>query len=108
MRAGVPAADLPPKPAIRADLLWVWRTWNRLSADRPWIAGGMGPPVPGRIPWALVRRWAKTHRLSWNEFLFLDRGLGAMDEFYLEHWRISQNQGAGEDIADKLVRFDRS
>lgn len=67
-------------------LQWIWRAWHRLTLDRPWWPGGMGPAVPGRIPWGLVQDWATGHALTFDATLFLDRCLIAMDTVFLEYW----------------------
>jgi hypothetical protein len=67
-------------------LEWVWRAWTRLNADRPYYGGGMGPMVPGRIPWRTVDEWARRHGL---DMAFLDRCLFEMDSELLA-WHAAQ------------------
>lgn len=66
-------------------LAWIWRAWHRLHLDRPWWGGGMGPVVPGRIPWATVRDWAAFHDLSGDDMLLLDTCIRALDGEFLAH-----------------------
>jgi hypothetical protein len=66
--------------------LWLWRAWHRLHPDRPQYGGGMGPSVPGDIPWIVARKWARHHRMSRGEFNMLDRVFQAMDREYREWW----------------------
>lgn len=79
-------SDLPPAPFIEPYLLWIWRAWHRLSHDRPLHGGGMGPAVPGPIPWRVVRAWAEVYDLTRDRFLMLDRMIQAMDAEYLSWW----------------------
>ena len=72
---------------------WVWRAWHRLDGERPWRAGGMGPPLPGRIPWTAVARWAEVHRLSEDDAEMLDGLLGEMDAEFLA-WHREQRATA--------------
>jgi hypothetical protein len=78
--------DLPPAPFIEPAFHWIWRAWHRLHPDRPYYGGGMGPMVPGAIPWGLVRTWAEHHHLTRGEYLMLDRVVQAMDSEYLTWW----------------------
>lgn len=50
----------------------------------------MGAPVPGRIPWSIVRLWCKHHRLQKGEMDMLDACFAAMDSAYLEWWQAKQ------------------
>lgn len=74
--------DLPPKAEIDPEYHWIWRCWRRLGADRPQYGGGLGPSVPGDIPWSLVRLWAEHHEMSRAQFNFLDHCIQAMDRTY--------------------------
>lgn len=67
--------------------MWVWRAWNRLTADRPWIGGGMGSPSPGNIPWSIVTAWAGVHDYDEDETDMLDLLIQEMDAEYLSWWR---------------------
>lgn len=106
IRLGYVERDLPPAPHVPMWLAWVWRAWHRLAADRQWVAGGMGPPVPGRIPWSVVQMWVVAHGMNRDEATFLDRCLGKMDEVFLEHWRHGQTNAGAQTTADKLARWD--
>lgn len=64
---------------------WIWRAWHRLNLDRPWVAGGLGPARPLRIPWAAVRQWADYNGLDAEDASFLDHCIVGMDEEYLNH-----------------------
>ncbi len=83
-------ATLEPKAA--AEFEWIWRAWHRLSDDRPRFGGGMGPPVPGRIPWLTVWRWAEHNGLQKGELNMLDVCFAALDSIYLDWWSQSQPQ----------------
>jgi hypothetical protein len=72
---------LPAAPEINNWLEWVWRAWHRLSLDRPLYGGGMGPPIPGRIPWQSVAAWAAHHG---QDAWVLDKAVVAMDTVFLE------------------------
>lgn len=63
-------------------LMAPWRAWHRLTDDRPWLGGGMAAPIPGRIPWTAVARWAEVHGLDLE---FLDHCIAAMDGEFLDH-----------------------
>lgn len=75
----VPAAELPPGADIMPQYGWIWRCWHRLSPDRPWHGGGIGPAQPGNIPWMTLRAWGQVHDLSEGEFILLDHCVRAMD-----------------------------
>jgi len=45
----------------------------------------MGPMVPGRIPWTMVRDWAAFHDLSGDDMLLLDTCIRVMDGEFLAH-----------------------
>jgi hypothetical protein len=49
--------------------------------------GGMGAPVPGRIPWACIDRWALRHGIEGTDFDLLLRLMGEMDAIFLDHIR---------------------
>jgi hypothetical protein len=85
-RPDMSEADMPPAPFIEPQFLWIWRAWHRLHPDRPQHGGGMGPAVPGDIPWMVVREWARFHHLSRPEFEMLDRVMQAMDGEYRDWW----------------------
>jgi hypothetical protein len=85
-RPDMSEADMPPAPFIEPEFLWIWRAWHRLHPDRPQHGGGLGPSVPGDIPWTVVRQWAEFYHLSRGEFHMLDRVLQAMDAEYREWW----------------------
>jgi hypothetical protein len=88
--------------------MWVWRAFMRLSADRPWLGGGMDAPVPGRIPWAVVRAWADAHGMTNEEAEHLDRYLVPMDEVYAKHVKDTRSTtGAANVPEDKAARWDR-
>jgi hypothetical protein len=82
------AAD---EPVVDSTLDWIWRAWHRLSDDRPYHGGGMGPAVPGRIPWTVVLAWSRHHRLSRGEMTMLDIGFAAMDATYIDWWVKAQD-----------------
>ena len=73
-------------PEISNWLEWVWRAWHRLSLDRPYYGGGMGPSIPGRISWQSVAAWAKHHG---QDAGFLDKAVVAMDTVYLD-WSVER------------------
>jgi hypothetical protein len=86
----VPERDLPPAADVHPQYLWIWRCWQRLSPDRPWIGGGMGPAQPGNIPWMTLRAWAEAYDLSEGEFALLDQCVRAMDGVF-RTWIGKQN-----------------
>lgn len=49
--------ELPEAPEIPEIWLPAWQAWERLNEDRPYRGGGMGAPVPGRIPWRDINDW---------------------------------------------------
>ena len=78
----MPEEDLPPAPNVNPRYRWIWRAWHRLSLDRPYYGGGMGPPVPGNIPWWQLKLWAQHHGLTRSQFTMLDICVRKMDEVY--------------------------
>lgn len=86
--------DLPPDPYIEPQNVWIWRTWHRLHPDRPQFGGGMGPTVPGAIPWLTLRLWADSHHLTSGEFTMLDRCVQGMDAEYFDWWSERQKNEA--------------
>lgn len=42
----------------------------------------MGAPVPGNIPWWMIRVWAQHYDLSQSQFAMLDLCIRTMDETY--------------------------
>jgi hypothetical protein len=96
MRPEMSMDDMPPAPFIEPEFGWIWRAWHRLHPDRPQWAGGMGPTVPGAIPWTVVRLWADYHRLSRGEFDMLDRVIQAMDAEYMAWWSERQQNDAAQ------------
>jgi hypothetical protein len=88
MAAGFTGDDLPPAVHIPAELSWVWRAWHRLHQDRPWLGGGFGPPVPGRIPWVTIVSWGRFNRYGTQDIKFLDRCFTKMDETFMRHWNL--------------------
>jgi hypothetical protein len=79
-------------PPVDPTLEWIWRAWHRLSDDRPRFGGGMGPPVPGRIPWLTVRLWCRHHDLTKGEMDMLDVCFAAMDAVYIDWWSAAQKE----------------
>lgn len=53
----------------------------------------MGPSVPGRIPWTVVRLWAEYHNLRRGEMDLLDAAFGVMDAAYIDWWVAQQPKG---------------
>lgn len=78
--------EVPSPPQVPEVWLPVWRAWRRLSADRPMHGGGLGPPVPGRIPWRDIDRWCARHGGDVAEYSEI---FDSMDEVYVR-WRIDQ------------------
>lgn len=65
---------------------WIWRAWHRLSPERHWQGGGMGPDMPGDIPWTAVMRWADRHGLDGAAADMLDHCIGEMDRVFVKWW----------------------
>jgi len=80
-------ASAAPRIEVPAHLNWVWRAWNRLSLDRPFAGGGLGPAVPLRIPWRDVVLWCDTHGYSTEDLWFLEKCFHKLDGIYLEWWK---------------------
>jgi hypothetical protein len=85
-------AESKHQPPIDPEFDWIWKAWHRLSDDRPRWGGGMGPSVPGRIPWMTMRLWAEHYRLSAAEMTLLDTGFMALDTAYIEIWIDAQKK----------------
>lgn len=83
------------EPVLDPTLLWIWRAWHRLTDDRPYHGGGMGPAVPGRIPWSLVHLWAQHHQLERGAMAMLDACFAELDTVYLTWW-VAQQPKADE------------
>lgn len=84
-------------PGLPDYALWIWRAWDRLSDERPWRSGGMGPPTPGRIPWTAVRQWAAHHGYDADRMTVLEAGIAVMDAVYMQHWGEVVRRTAGGD-----------
>lgn len=77
--------DQVTEPDLRADLVWVWQAWHRLSDDRPWRSGGMGPSSPLPIPFRDVIQWVEFYDLTGEDVLYLDRMIRSMDAVFLKY-----------------------
>ncbi len=77
---GQPVAE---EEAFPAGLMWIWRMWHRLSHDRPWRGGGMGPSFPLSIPWRDVREWCDFHAIPPEWLPEADACIQAMDAEYI-------------------------
>ena len=71
-----------PAPDFDEWLLPAWRCWWRLHLERPWFGGGLGPMLPGRIPWRDVLAWCEFHDMSGDDCLFTDELVRRMDTAY--------------------------
>jgi hypothetical protein len=81
MAAKMQAAEAAvPEPAWE----WVWRAWHRLNADRPWLGGGMGPMLPGRIAWRDLLSWCDQNG---GDLDFLDACCFALDTEFIDWHR---------------------
>jgi hypothetical protein len=89
--AGLVAALEAEVPAHDPNLDWIWKAWQRLRYDRPMYGGGMGPAMPGRIPWTVVRAWAAFHRLHKGEIELMDTCFGALDAVWIA-WYLAQHK----------------
>ncbi len=99
--------DLPKAPALAPELIWIWRCWQRLNIDRPWLGGGLGPSVPARITWKMTLDWANHLGYNAEELRFLDMCIMKLDETYLEYFRLKNTKASSSNSAeDKLARFD--
>lgn len=47
--------------------------------------GGMGAPVPGRIPWSAVDRWACRYGIDGDNHALLLRAMSLMDSILFDH-----------------------
>jgi len=80
------------RPEVPDWLVWVWKAFHRLSAERSFQVRGMAAPmgvtritsVPGRIPWTAVLRWAEAHGYGPERFGFLDELVQQMDDEFLD------------------------
>jgi hypothetical protein len=80
---------------IRPEFRWLWRAWNALHDDRVHLVEGVGAPMggmiirsrPSRIPWSVVRLWARHHRMTHAELQLLYACIRAMDDVFLEDWQ---------------------
>jgi hypothetical protein len=79
--------EIPEPDQIPEHLVSVWRCWSRLSQDRQWIGGGMGPAVPRGIEFDRVASWCMFHGVPAEDITFFDRCIRAMDEVYFEWYR---------------------
>lgn len=77
---------------LPAWLDWIWRAWWRLTDDRQWRSGGMGPSQPCRIPWSVVAAWCDRHGYGPEDEELLEAGLRAMDDEWLAWWSEQQRQ----------------
>jgi len=88
-------ADRPQPPELEPWAAWVWRAWNRLTADRPMHQVTVPLPLgkvayqlrPGRIPYTSIEAYARRRGIAGDDFDMLDRLMGEMDDEYLSWWR---------------------
>lgn len=85
MVAQILGEEVPP---VEVDPMWswIWRAWHRLSAERSWVPGGMGPAQPCNIPWTTVMKWVDRHRIGPEDEALLDRCILAMDNVFKNWW----------------------
>lgn len=81
-------------PEVPPHLIWIWRCYQRLSADRPWHGGGLGPAIPGAIPWVCVAKWIEFHNYNDAEAQMLDHCVREMDTVYIQHYHEKTNRHA--------------
>lgn len=79
--------ERPEEPEFPAGADLYWRCWRDLDDDRLVVAGGMGPPLPGRIGWLAIDRWARRHGITGGQFELLVRVIREMDGVLLERQR---------------------
>lgn len=80
---------------IRPEFRWLWRAWNALHDDRVHLVEGVATPMgatiirsrPSRIPWTVICRWARYHRMTRAEQQLLHACIRAMDDVFLEDWQ---------------------
>lgn len=87
MLAQVPKVDLASQ--------WIWRAWWRLSDDRTMHPGGLGPSVPGRIPWTVVRAYCGHYGMTDGEMALMERCFADLDRVYLLDWQSKLPKGDG-------------
>ena len=94
MLADLPEDARPRAPELPEWLGFVWRCYDRLRHDRPWLPRGEGQLVPGRIAWRDVMVWADRQGLSDEQTEFLDWGVQVLDSAYLQWWEGDQKRQA--------------
>jgi hypothetical protein len=89
----VPEEHRPQAPQLPAWLGFIWRCYERLQHDRPWLVS-MDGARPQPIPWRDVALWAERHGLPPEDAELLDAGIRALDAAFLEWWRMDQERQA--------------
>lgn len=58
----------------------------------------MGAPIPGRIPWAVIRNWSNEHDYDEADAELLDVVMGEMDRVFIDDYlaRVPKSGGKGE------------
>ena len=58
----------------------------------------MGPSIPGRIAWAVVRHWSNEHGYDETDAELLDVVMGEMDRVFIDDYlaRVPKSGGKGE------------
>lgn len=90
-----------PRIEVQPEYAWIWRAWQRLSADRPLAIHGAMMPMGGgiirsierRIPWTVVMKWAAWHELDRAETGLLDLCICALDAIYIARTNDGEQNG---------------
>lgn len=90
----LPPEEAPSVEPLPEHLLFIMRAFDRLRHDRPWTAGGMGAPIPGRIPWRLVMDYAAWHGYPQDMAALLDSGIQCLDTVWLEYFETERQRAA--------------
>lgn len=90
--SGIP--EVPDGVQPHPWLTELWRAWWTLHYDRPQTGGGMGEPIPGRIPWRDQVLWCELH--PHVDLDVLTAVTEAMDRVYLQSWADDAKRRAKE------------
>lgn len=90
LKAALKAGREPPDRVVAAFSVWdhllvYARAFDRLSAGRMWIAGGLGGATPVRVGYADLVAYARAHGFRGARFREFARFIDAQDDTFIAY-----------------------